>query len=99
MLAIARALMGKPSVVLLDEPLTGLAPIFRREVLGVVAAMRKAGHAILIVEQNAAETLPFADRALVIHEGRITLSGTASEMATTSAIQDEYLGLPIGRPV
>jgi len=99
MLAIARALMGKPGVVLLDEPLTGLAPIFRGEVLGVVDTMRKAGHAILIVEQNAAETLPIADRALVIHEGRITLSGTGSEMASSSVIQDEYLGVPIGRPV
>lgn len=97
MLAIARGLMGKPRVVLLDEPLTGLAPILRAEVLGVVDAMRTAGHAILIVEQNAAETLPFADRVLVIHEGRITLSGSAAEMASSSAIQEEYLGLPIGR--
>jgi branched-chain amino acid transport system ATP-binding protein len=96
MLAIARALMGRAGIVLLDEPLTGLAPIFRAEVLAVVDALRAAGHGILIVEQNAAETLPHADRALVIQEGRIALSGPAGELADSSAMQEEYLGVPIG---
>ncbi len=97
MLALARALMSRPDVVLLDEPLTGLAPIFRADVLAVVEAMRAAGKAVLLVEQNATETLPVADRALVIHEGRITLSGAASELASSDAVQEEYLGVPIGR--
>lgn len=96
MLAIARALMSAPKVVLLDEPLTGLAPIYRSEVLAVVGAMRSAGQAILLVEQNAVETLPVADRALIVQEGRITLTGPASELAGSAATRDEYLGLPIG---
>jgi branched-chain amino acid transport system ATP-binding protein len=94
MLALARALMSRPTVVLLDEPLTGLAPIFRSDVLAVVEAMRASGRAILLVEQNAAETLPIATRALVIHEGRITLSGSARELWADGAVQGKYLGLP-----
>jgi branched-chain amino acid transport system ATP-binding protein len=95
MLALARALMSRPTVVLLDEPLTGLAPIFRSDVLAVVEAMRASGRAILLVEQNAAETLPIATRALVIHEGRITLSGLARELWADGAVQGKYLGLPV----
>jgi branched-chain amino acid transport system ATP-binding protein len=96
MLAIARALMSAPKIVLLDEPLTGLAPIYRSQVLGVVDDMRRAGQGILIVEQNAVETLPVADRALIVHEGRITLTGPAKELVDSAATQEEYLGLPVG---
>jgi branched-chain amino acid transport system ATP-binding protein len=88
--------MSAPKIVLLDEPLTGLAPIYRSQVLGVVDDMRRAGQGILIVEQNAVETLPVADRALIVHEGRITLTGPASELVHSAATQEEYLGLPVG---
>ena len=95
MLALARGLMSRPHVVLLDEPLTGLAPIFRKDVLAVVEAMRDKGQAVLLVEQNAAETLPIADRVLVIHEGRITLSGDPKELSADDTVQAKYLGIPI----
>jgi branched-chain amino acid transport system ATP-binding protein len=92
MLSIARALVARPDVVLLDEPLTGLAPILRAEVLRVIARM-KTTRAILLVEQNAAETLPIADRAVVIHEGRIVLSGAAADLQHDDAVQESFLGI------
>lgn len=93
LLSIARALMARPDVVLLDEPLTGLAPIFRTEVLSIVKRLRE-NRAILLVEQNAAESLPIADRALVLNEGRVTLTGRARELRADSSVAKRYLGIP-----
>ena len=93
LLSIARALMARPDVVLLDEPLTGLAPIYRSEVLSIVERLRER-RAILLVEQNAAESLPIADRALVLDMGRVTLAGPAHDLLADSSVVKRYLGIP-----
>lgn len=96
MLSIARALMGAPTAVLLDEPMTGLAPIFRQQVLHALREMRRANTAVLLVEQNVVASLGVADRAVIIHEGRITLAGSAAEIRDNPTVQDSYLGVPNG---
>jgi branched-chain amino acid transport system ATP-binding protein len=92
MVALARAMMSRPRLLLLDEPSLGLAPIIAARILEQVAALRDAGGTVLIVEQNARAALGIADRGYVMENGRITLSGSASELLHSSAIQDAYLG-------
>ena len=92
MLAMARALMSRPKVLMLDEPSMGLAPILVEQVFDIISALHKAGTTILLVEQNAEMALSIADRAYVMETGRITLSGTGAELAASEEVQKAYLG-------
>lgn len=93
MLAMARALMGRPRLLLLDEPSMGLAPLIALEIFGVVRRLREEGSTILLVEQNAQAALSIADRGYVIETGRITLGGGGSELLANPAVQAAYLGM------
>jgi branched-chain amino acid transport system ATP-binding protein len=93
MLAIARALMLRPKLLLLDEPSLGLAPIVIREIFEIVTTInRDSGTTILVVEQNANLALRSAERAYVLEVGRVTLSGKSSELAKNESIRKSYLG-------
>ena len=92
MLAMGRALMSRPKLLMLDEPSMGLAPILVEQVFDIIAALHKAGTTILLVEQNAEMALSIADRAYVMETGRITLSGTGAELSASEEVQKAYLG-------
>ncbi|CCV06348.1 leucine/isoleucine/valine transporter subunit; ATP-binding component of ABC superfamily [Mesorhizobium metallidurans STM 2683] len=92
MLAIARALMSKPRMVLLDEPSLGLAPQLIDTVFDLIAELRRTGLTILLVEQNVALALEIADRAVVLANGEVVLSGTAKELASSDLVRQAYLG-------
>jgi len=93
MLAIARALMGRPSCLLLDEPSMGLAPILVAQIFEVVKSMKALGVTVLLVEQNAFGALSVADRGYVMETGRITMSGPAAELIADKRIRAAYLGI------
>jgi branched-chain amino acid transport system ATP-binding protein len=93
MLAIARALMGRPSCLLLDEPSMGLAPILVAQILDVVRSLKALGVTVLLVEQNAYAALQIADRGYVMETGRITMSGPAAELVADERIRAAYLGV------
>ena len=92
MLAMGRALMSHPKLLMLDEPSMGLAPILVEQVFDIIASLHKAGTTILLVEQNAEMALSIADRAYVMETGRITPSGTGKELAASEEVQKAYLG-------
>ena len=92
MLAVARGLMAKPRVLLLDEPSLGLAPLLVREIFAAVGRLRAQGVTVLLVEQMAAQALALADRAYVLDRGRIILEGPAREVSENPAVIDAYLG-------
>ncbi|BAY34996.1 branched-chain amino acid ABC transporter ATP-binding protein (plasmid) [Nostoc carneum NIES-2107] len=92
MLAIARALMSKPQLLLLDEPSLGLAPAIVREIFTIIENLRATGVTILLVEQNANLALQIADRGYVLEAGSITLTGAASELLTDERVKKAYLG-------
>jgi len=92
MLALGRALMGGPSLLLLDEPSMGLAPLVVDEIFAVIDGLKRQGTTILLVEQNASAALAIADRAYVIETGRITLDGPAPEVADNPMVARAYLG-------
>ena len=92
MLAIARALMARPRLLLLDEPSLGLAPLLVQRIFDVIARLKAEGVTILLVEQNARQALAVADRAYVLETGRITLSGAARDLAANSEVERAYLG-------
>ncbi len=92
-LAIGRALMARPRLLLLDEPSLGLAPLIVREVLQVVAGLRDHGVSVLLVEQNARAALKVADRAYVLEMGAVALSGAARDLLHDRRIIDTYLGM------
>lgn len=92
MLAVGRGLMARPTVMLLDEPSLGLAPMVSREILRILAGLRERGIAILLVEQNARAALQVADRALVLDRGEVVLQGTRERLLTDHRIQAAYLG-------
>lgn len=93
MLAIARALMSRPKILLLDEPSLGLAPTIVSEVYKIIENIRKDGTAILLVEQNASRALSVSDRAYVLSSGEISLSGTGKELAENDEVRKVYLGV------
>jgi branched-chain amino acid transport system ATP-binding protein len=93
MLAIGRALMSRPRLLMLDEPSLGLAPLIVRSVLKVVSSLRAHGVSVLLVEQNARAALQVADRAYVLEMGAVALSGPASELLHDRRIIDTYLGI------
>ena len=92
MLAIGRALMSRPKVLLLDEPSMGLAPLLVIDIFKIIKEINASGTTILLVEQNANMALSIADKAYVLETGRITLSGTAKELASSEAVRKAYLG-------
>ena len=92
MLAMGRALMAEPRLLLLDEPSMGLAPLLIKEIFSIIVDINKAGTTILLVEQNANMALSIADRAYVLETGRITLSGDAKELAASEDVRKAYLG-------
>jgi len=92
MVAIARALMSAPRLLMLDEPSTGLSPKLTWDVFHAVHAIRESGVGVLIVEQNASQVLNLADRAYVLESGAIALSGPAGELADDERVQSAYLG-------
>jgi branched-chain amino acid transport system ATP-binding protein len=93
MCAIARALMSKPKLVLLDEPSMGLAPVIVQQVFELVRRIRSEGYTVLIVEQNVSQVLKVADRAYLLEVGRIDRSGTAAELAASDDIRKSYMGI------
>ena len=93
MLAIGRALMAKPRLLLLDEPSMGLAPNLVDQLLAVIRALRDDSLTILLVEQNARAALAIADRAYVLETGRVTLSGPAAEIQADRRVREAYLGI------
>ena len=92
MLAMGRALMSQPKLLMLDEPSMGLAPILVEQIFDIIRQLHKAGTTILLVEQNAQMALSVADRAYVLETGRITLSGTGRELAESDQVKKAYLG-------
>ena len=92
MLAVARGLMARPRLMLLDEPSLGLAPILVREIFAAIQRLREQGVTILLVEQMAAQALALADRAFVLERGRITLEGSAEVVGRNPAVLEAYLG-------
>ncbi len=92
MLAMGRALMSRPKLLMLDEPSMGLAPILVEQIFDIIKELHKAGTTILLVEQNAEMALKIADRAYVLESGRITVSGTGKELAASDRIKKAYLG-------
>ncbi|MBR1854485.1 MAG: ABC transporter ATP-binding protein [Lachnospiraceae bacterium] len=92
MLAMGRALMSRPSIILMDEPSMGLSPIFVNEIFDIIQEVSKGGTTVLLVEQNAKKALSIADRAYVLETGKIVLEGKASELLENDAIKKAYLG-------
>jgi len=92
MLAIARALMSRPRLLLLEEPSLGLAPLIVRGIFQIISDLHGAGVTILLVEQNASLALQIADRAYVLEAGRLTIAGPASELLTDERVRRAYLG-------
>ena len=92
MLAMGRALMSRPKLLLMDEPSMGLAPLLIREIFNIIVDINKTGTTVLLVEQNANMALSIANRAYVLETGRITISGDAKELAASEEIRKAYLG-------
>ena len=92
MLAMGRALMSKPKLLMLDEPSMGLAPILVQEIFDIIRALHEQGTTILLVEQNAQLALSVADRAYVLETGRVSMSGSANELLHDKRVQQAYLG-------
>ena len=92
MLAMGRALMSRPRLLLLDEPSMGLAPLLVKEIFNIIKEINESGTTVLLVEQNANMALSIADKAYVLETGRIALAGTAQELASSEAVRKAYLG-------
>jgi branched-chain amino acid transport system ATP-binding protein len=95
MLALGRALMARPRLIMLDEPSLGLAPLVVREILRMIAGLREAGISVLLVEQNARAALELADTGFVVENGAIILEDRASELANNPRVIESYLGLRV----
>lgn len=92
MLAMGRALMSQPSIILMDEPSMGLSPIFVNEIFDIIKRVSQSGTTVLLVEQNAKKALAIADRAYVLETGTISLEGDAGELMHNDAVKKAYLG-------
>ena len=92
MLAMGRALMSNPKIIVMDEPSMGLSPIFVSEIFDIIESIRKDGMTVLLVEQNAKKALAISDRAYVLETGKITLSGKASDLINDEKVKKAYLG-------
>ena len=92
MLAIGRALMTKPKLLMLDEPSTGLAPLIVKDILSIIVKLRDEGTTILLVEQNARAALKIADRGYVLETGTLLIEGTAEELLQNHDVRRAYLG-------
>ena len=92
MLAIGRAIMGRPKLLLLDEPSMGLAPVLVDQILEVISTLRDRGVTLLVVEQNAYAALSIADRGYVMETGKIALSGSARDLISDPRVREAYLG-------
>ena len=92
MLAMGRALMSQPKIILMDEPSMGLSPIFVNEIFDIIREVSAAGTTVLLVEQNGKKALSIADRAYVLETGRITLQGDAKELMNDESVKKAYLG-------
>ena len=92
MLAMGRALMSKPKLLMLDEPSMGLAPLLVEQIFDIIGELNRAGTTILLVEQNAQMALSIADRAYVLENGKVSLSGTGKELAQSEQVQKAFLG-------
>ncbi len=92
MLAMGRALMSKPSIILMDEPSMGLSPLYVSEIFDIITEINKTGTTVLLVEQNAKKALSIANRAYVLETGKIVLSGNASELMNNEQVKKAYLG-------
>ena len=92
MLAMGRALMSQPRIILMDEPSMGLSPIFVEEIFNIIQTISKSGTTVLLVEQNAKKALEIADRAYVLETGSIVLSGEANSLMNDDSIKKAYLG-------
>ena len=92
MLAMGRAMMSEPKLLMLDEPSMGLAPILVEQIFEIIQSLHKAGTTILLVEQNAQMALQVADRAYVLESGRITVSGSGKDLIESDSIKKAYLG-------
>jgi ABC-type branched-chain amino acid transport systems, ATPase component len=92
MLAMGRALMSKPKLLLLDEPSMGLAPIFIREIFSIIQEIKEQGTTVLLIEQNANMALSIADRGYVLETGKVVLEGTGKELLSSEAVKKAYLG-------
>lgn len=92
MLAVARALMSKPKIIMMDEPSLGLAPLIVRDIFDIIKEINKQGVTVLLIEQNANMALKIADRAYVMETGKITMSGTGAELLADERIRKAYLG-------
>lgn len=93
MLAVGRALMSKPKLLMLDEPSMGLAPLVVKEIFSLIKRIRDMGTTVLLVEQNARMALKISDRAYVLQTGQIILSGSAQELLSSKEVQKAYLGM------
>lgn len=92
MLAMGRALMSKPSIILLDEPSMGLSPLYVNEIFDIIQEINKGGTTVLLVEQNAKKALSIANRAYVLETGRVVLSGDAKKLMNDDSVKKAYLG-------
>lgn len=92
MLAVGRALMAKPKMILMDEPSMGLSPLLVKEIFSIIKEVNKKGITVLLVEQNAKMALAISDRAYVLETGRITIEGRAQELLSDERVKKAYLG-------
>jgi branched-chain amino acid transport system ATP-binding protein len=96
MLALGRALMGRPKLLMLDEPSLGLAPLIVREIFSIIVGLRQSGVSILLVEQNARAALQVSDDAYVLETGEVVLAGPSAELAANPSVAATYLGQGAG---
>lgn len=97
MLAVSRALMIEPKVIMMDEPSLGLAPILVNEVFNIIKTLNEQGNTILLVEQNAKKALEIADYTYVLETGELVLEGTGKELLKDPRVQEAYLGEAVGK--